>query len=132
MFRATSIPRTLSAFSVAPRTSTRTLAQMSLIGRITAPEKLVTKNGESFYKFGISDRVRNDNGEYEAHYYNVACFDQTREEKLASLNKGDYIHVIADVSPRTYEVEGKKVMAYNLTASEYILSGGGLGVGEWG
>ena len=92
----------------------------------------MTKNGESFYKFGIADRVRSDSGEYESHYYNVACFDQAREEKLAGLNKGDLLHVIADVTPRTYEVEDKKIMGYNLTISEYILSGGVLGVGGVG
>lgn len=107
-----------AAPALRPLIQSRGLAQMTLVGRITTPEKQQTKNGETFHKFSIADRVRTSEGEHESAWYRVVCFEPSRQEYIAGLGKGDLVYVVADVVPAKYEKDGQIVNVYNLTASE--------------
>lgn len=103
-----------------PLTQKRTLARMSIIGRLAAqPEVMTTATGRDLVRYGLGVTTgTRDNP--ETSFFNVTSFPSSEGQKnfMASLQKGQQLFVEADGKMRTIEVEGQRRRQLDLVQRE--------------
>lgn len=117
---------------------------VNLVGNLTRdPELRTTPSGQSVANLGIAvnDRKKTATGEWEdyAHFFNITCWGQLAENCAQYLTKGKKVGVSGKLEYRSWEQDGQKRSAVEITAfqidfltpkSESGVGGGG-GSDEW-
>ena len=100
---------------------------VTLIGRLVAdPELRTTTNGKSVATFRIAvDRSYSKNGNKEADFITVACWNSTADFVSRYFSKGSMIAIQGKIQTRNYEdSNGNKRTAFEVVATEVSFCGG--------
>lgn len=89
-----------------------------LIGRLTAePESNTTNSGKTYCKFRLAvDKMVN--GEKQADYLNVVCWEKTAENCTKYLSKGKQVAVVGAIQTGSYEKDGRKIQTFDIRAEQ--------------
>jgi single-strand DNA-binding protein len=100
---------------------------VTLMGRLTAdPELRTTTSGKSVANFRIAvDRSYSKNGNKEADFITIVCWEGTASFVSRNFSKGSMIALQGSIQTRNYEdSNGNKRTAFEVVAKEVSFCGG--------
>lgn len=96
------------------------LNRIVLIGRLTRdPELRYTPTGVAVcnFRIAVNRPFRNQNGEYDADFFNIVCWRKLAEIVAQNITKGRLVAVDGRLQMRFYETSsGDKRTAYEVVA----------------
>ncbi len=100
----------------------RTINRVELLGRVGAdPEMRYTPNGTAVTQLRLATDRRSKDGETEADWHSVVCWDRTAEAVNQYVGKGDRIYVAGRLVQNTWEGDdGQRRYRTEIHASEVV------------
>ncbi|MDE2802612.1 MAG: single-stranded DNA-binding protein, partial [Chloroflexota bacterium] len=82
----------------------RTINKVTLLGRVgTDPEMTYTPNGNAVTKLRLATDRHRSNGNTEADWHNVVCWDKLADIVNSYVTKGQRIYVEGRIVPTSWE-----------------------------
>ncbi len=94
---------------------------VTITGNVTKdPELRFTAAGTALCSFGVAWNKRNQNGDDEAMFFEVTCWQSLAENVAESIGRGDRVTVTGRLNWRSWEDNetGKKRSAVDITADD--------------
>ena len=100
----------------------RTINRVDLLGRVgTDPEMKYTQGGIAYTQLRLATDRRRQNGEVEADWHTVVCWDKLAEAVNDYVSKGQRVYVAGRLAQRVWEGEdGQRRYSTEVHASEVV------------
>ena len=100
----------------------RTINKVELLGRVGAdPEMRYTPGGTAVTQLRLATDRRRQDGETEADWHSVVCWDRTAEAVNQYVGKGDRIYVVGRLVQNSWEGDdGQRRHRTEIHASEVV------------
>ena len=114
----------------------RTINKVELLGRVgTEPEMRYTPNGTAVTQLRLATDRRRQDGETEADWHSVVCWDRTAEAVNQYVGKGDRVYVAGRLVQNSWEGDdGQRRYRTEVHAAEIVFldtrGGGGKDTGD--
>ena len=109
----------------------RTINKVTLLGRVgTDPEMTYTPNGTAVTKLRLATDRHRSNGDTEADWHNIVCWDKQAEAVNNYVGKGQRVYVEGRLVQNSWEGDdGQRRHRTEVHASEVVFLDGGNGSG---
>ncbi len=109
----------------------RTINKVTLLGRVgTDPEMQYTPGGTALTKLRLATDRHRSNGDTEADWHNIVCWDKQAEAVNNYVGKGQRVYVEGRLVQNTWEGDdGQRRHRTEVHASEVVFLDGGNGNG---